>query len=288
MDLSAAKKLKALVVGDAIMDEYVYVRVVGKAVKENALSAMRGKTERFKGGVWAAAEHLKNFCASVDILTGYDVMWNSRMVDDVYLRKLFVTHELRENELWQNMDEYSANIHPINEYDLVMICDFGHGALSENLIKKLSKEARFLAVNAQTNATNFGFNVITKYPRADYVVIDELEARLAIHDNASPINDVLARLPFANIVITQGIHGAIGKQWMDILHQPAATDHVLDTMGAGDAFLSVTAPFAALGWKMPELLKLGNAAAAAKVAIIGHRKSVTQEDVENYLGRMEH
>ncbi len=266
---------KVLMVGDAIMDEYVYVRTIGKAVKENALSALVGEKEVFKGGVWAASRHVENFCSKVDILRGSSTMWNSRLVDDVYLRKLFVMHELRPN------DENSHEVN-IRDYDLVIITDFGHGTMTKDLIARVSKEARFLCVNAQTNATNFGFNMITKYPRADFVVVDHLEARLAAHDKDSPIEDVILKLGFRKIIVTLGTHGAVGFDGA-FERQEALTDKVIDTMGAGDAFLSVTSPFAAAGFSMKDLIRIGNAAGAIKCSIIGHRESVTKETLGKYL-----
>ena len=140
ISLDKVKDYRVLLVGDAIMDEYRYVRPIGKAIKENALSAMVGKTETFKGGVWAAAAHARGFCGHVDILTGHEVMWNTRLVDDVYLRKLFVLHERRDNG-WIEQD------YDIRSYDLVIVTDFGHGTVTKALIARLSKEARFLAVN---------------------------------------------------------------------------------------------------------------------------------------------
>ena len=276
IDLSRVSNYRVLFVGDAIMDEYVYVRTIGKAVKENALSALKGKTEQFKGGVWAAAKHAENFCAQVHVLRGDHTMWNSRLVDDVYLRKLFVTHELRENDV-PSME------YDIRSYDLVVVCDFGHGTMTKALIEKLTREARFLAVNAQTNATNYGFNLVTKYPRADFVVIDELEARLAARDRDSPIEDVILKLGFSKIIVTRGIHGAIGFDGA-FERQEALTDQVKDVMGAGDAFLAVTSPFAAAGASMKDLIRIGNAAGAIKVGIIGHSSSVTKEELEKRLG----
>jgi hypothetical protein len=52
----------------------------------------------------------------------------------------------------------------------------------------------FVAVSAQTNSANHGFNLITKYDRADYIVIDEPEARLAAQDRDSPLADVIVKL----------------------------------------------------------------------------------------------
>ena len=268
-DLDTVKDFKVLMVGDAIMDEYIYVRPIGKAVKENALSSIKGKTEQFFGGVWAAANHVRNFCEKVDVLCGKKTMWNTRLVDDVYLRKLFVIHELRDN--LERIDPVT-----IGMYDLVIVCDFGHGTLTEDLIAKLSKEARYLAVNTQTNATNYGFNLITKYRRADFVVLDELEARLAAHDRDSPLEDVILKLGFKNIIVTRGARGAMGFDGA-FERQDAVAEKVTDTMGSGDAFLAVASPYAAAGCSMKNLLRIGNAAGAIKCGIVGHRSSVTKE-----------
>jgi len=277
MDFEAVKNLRVLLVGDAIMDEYIYVHCHGKAVKENALaSSMRGR-EVFRGGVWAAAAHVRNFVRHVDVMTGNTIMWNSRMVDDVYMRKLFVTHEARKHEEEQPFFD-------IENYDLVIVCDFGHGAINKELRGILEDKAKFLAVNTQTNSINYGFNVITKYDRADYVVVDELEARLAAQDNESPIEEVIGHIGFVNLVVTQGTHGAIGWNGKAFHRAKALTDHAIDTMGAGDAFFVVSALFAATYHPMPDLLKIGNAAGAAKVGIIGHRQSVDRELLEKYLG----
>ena len=276
LNLDSVKNYRVLLVGDAIMDEYRYVRPVGKAVKEAALSAIAGKVERFRGGVWAAAQHALGFCSHVDVMHGTETMWNTRLVEETYNRKLFVLHEKRENDK-------AAQDYDIRSYDVVIVTDFGHGTMTKELIERVTREARFLAVNAQTNSTNYGFNLIRKYPRADYVVLDELEARLATHDDCSPIEDVILDLGYPKIIVTMGANGACGFDGA-FERQKATADKVLDTMGAGDAFLCVTAPYAAAGFSMKQLLRIGNAAGAVKVGIVGHRGSVTKEAVSERLG----
>jgi len=268
IDLDKVKDFKVLFIGDRIVDEYIYVRVIGKAVKEAALSSVFVKREFFYGGVWAAKNHLLSFCKQVDYLGGENDMVNTRLIDEVYLRKLFVTHQLRPT---------NERINPVDipSYDLVVVTDFGHGTMTKELIERVCKEARYLCVNAQTNAVNYGFNMITKYPRADLVVLDELEARLATHDDKSPLEDVILELGFKKIIVTRGTKGAIGFDGA-FERAPAMTDNVIDTMGAGDAFLSVVSPFAAAGFSMKDLLRIGNAAGAIKVRIVGHSGSVTK------------
>ena len=270
------KDLRVLVVGDAILDEYVYVTCLGKAVKEPALSAKILRKEEFRGGVWAAAAHAANFCAEVHTSSAPVVNVTRRYVEDAYLRKLFTLHDTRTGEVSAECD--------IGSYDCVIVADFGYGTLTEELIRRITKEARYLAVNAQTNAPNMGFNMITKYRRADYIVIDELEARLAAHDRDSAIEDVILKLGYRNIVVTMGKNGAIGFDGA-FERQASVTEKITDTMGAGDAFLCVTAPFASVGASMKDLLRLGNAAGAVKVGIVGHRDSVHKEAI---LERLAH
>ena len=262
-----------LVVGDAIVDEYVYVQPIGKSIKEDVISVLYDETESFDGGVSAGANHLRDFCRTVDVMYGDSVMINRRFVDKNNMRKLFTVHEKR------SCFPKSADI---GDYDVVIVTDFGHGFITSKLIDRLSTEAQFLAVNAQTNSTNIGFNLVTKFPRAELVVVDQLEARLAVHDRISPIDKVILKLGFRHVIVTMGDHGAIGYDGQ--FHTAEAkADAVVDTMGAGDAFLCVTAPFSRAGVSMPDLLRIGNAAGAVKVRSVGNRSPVTRAALEKYL-----
>jgi len=267
--LEAISSYRVLVVGDGIVDEYCYVKPLGKSPKENIITARITGKESFAGGAWAAGRHVKGFCAKVDIATAPGFVVKRRFVEEAHVRKMFEVHE--ERRVDTELDE------PIYEnYDLVIVADFGHGFITTQMIEALTRRAKFLAVNAQTNSANHGFNLITKYPRADFVVLDELEARLAAHDRDSPIENVIERLGFHKIIVTLGQSGCIGYDGA-FCTDTAGVNRVVDTMGAGDAFFCVTAPFAAAGADMATLCRIGNAAGAIKCGVVGHRKSVTKE-----------
>ena len=277
--LDRVSSLTALCVGDAIIDEYCYVRPLGKSPKEHIIATQYTHRETFKGGVWAAAKHLEGFCAKVDIELGFIVTTKRRFVEEETIRKLFEVHEA-------SIEGLSLEQTKPSEYDLTVVADFGHGCISNALIAWICKEARFLAVNCQTNSANTGFNLITKYPRADFVVVDELEARLAMHDRQSPIEDVIRGLygfGFRRIIVTLGSHGSVGYDETGFYREPSVAKSVVDTMGAGDAFFCVTAPFAAAGASMRDLLRIGNAAGAIKCAVVGHRASVDRKSLLAYL-----
>lgn len=275
IDFERIKPLKVLFVGDAIIDEYVYVRPIGKSIKENVISTRYESREEFIGGVGAAAAHVGSLCEQVDVMYGAQVMHNMRYVDSVSMHKLFTLHAAAPAVVGEEYD--------IGRYDAVVVTDFGHGAMTNELIRTVTDQAKFLAINAQTNSQNYGFNLITKYPRADYVVVDELEARLAVHDRDAPIQDVIPRLGFRRGVVTLGAKGAVGFDEFGLHWCDPLTSHPIDTIGAGDAFLAVSSLFAAIEVPMHEIVRIGNAAGAAKCGIVGHRRAVTRGDLEALL-----
>src|SRR6185295_1929485 len=154
-----------------------------------------------------------------------------------------------------------------------------------------TREARFLAVNAQSNSSNYGFNRVNeKWPVAHFCVVDELEARLAAHEPEAPIEEVILKLPYSKIIVTRGAQGAIGYGNKEFSQQSALTSRPIDLLGAGDAVLAVVAPFAKVGWSIQDLVHLGNIAGSIKSAYWATRNTSPahywRRSYENrYLGR---
>ena len=274
--VESVKDYQVLVAGDAIVDEYDYVIPLGKAAKEHLIPMRYVSKEVFEGGVVAAARHLKTFCKGVTVWKSSKETRKVRMVDKNYFRKLAEIH------YEQNI--YEENV-PNKDVDVVILVDFGHGAISAKEAAHYHEGVDFLAVSTQTNSANIGFNLITKYPSASYIVIDEPEARLAAADQDGHLEDVIHKLAHGRcerFVVTHGRHGAYGYDHGNFHYCKAFTDLVRDTMGAGDAFFAVTAPMAKTG-SMEDLLMIGNAAGALKTQIVGHRASVTKEAVIEFI-----
>ena len=276
--IESVKDDRVLFIGETIIDEYRFVTPLAKPPKENVLAVRIQSTEMYEGGVNAAVAHARSFCQAVQVYFGNRIV-KTRFVD-TDRRKLFEVQELDET-----LTEFSRDLAELLEDGVYAITDFGHGALSPLLIHELCASKRFLAVACQTNAANHGFNLITKYPRADYIVIDEPEARLAAADRDSPIEAVMRKLAEGRcerFIVTHGKHGAYGLDRGRFLHQPTFSKNIVDTMGAGDAFFAVTAPMAKTG-SIEDLLLIGNAAGAVKCSILGHRDSVSKPKLIAYL-----
>lgn len=317
--IERVKDLKVLLVGDTIIDEYQYVTTLGKSPKENMIATLFENKELFAGGVIAAANHVAAFCAKVDILTligegdphegmirqslkpnvgltalrraGAPTTRKCRFIEPTYMRKLFEVYHMDDSPLRDSLAEdfNSRIVDMAADYDLVLVTDFGHGLIQPDTIRILSAEAKFLAVNAQSNSANMGFNLISRYPRADYVCIDAPEARLAVgnkfEDLAVIAGDILPRMVKSNrIILTHGKNGCVAWQDDRGAHRvPAFTKTVVDTVGAGDAFLAVTSPLVAAGGRMDHVGFVGNAAGAIKVGIVGHRRSVEKAPLIKFI-----
>ena len=174
---------------------------------------------------------------------------------------------------------------------MLVINDFGHEFLSRKIIRLLSSKARYIALNVQANSANFGFNIITKYPRADYVCIDEQELRLATHDRhsnlATLVKKVSRRLGCRDMIVTRGPHGAMYyAKTRGFIEVPALTKSFIDRVGAGDALFAITAP--CMYVKMdPELVSfIGNVAGALQVQTVGNSEPIDYRELTTYITRL--
>ena len=272
--LAAAARKRVLFIGEEIEDVYHYGKLQGRPLKEAIVCIRYQRTEAFQGGVTAAARHAKSFCQTVHIASARRLR-KDRFIEEAHHRKLF--------EVYADEQCLAAPVYPaFGNYDAVVVTDYGHGMFDTALIERL-QEARFLAVNVQTNSGNYGFNLATKYPHADYLCMDEVEARLATQNQDGPIECSVEALGHISprVVVTLGKHGAIGTGGV---RAPASIEPVVDTMGAGDAFFAVTACIAE-DVDMEDLLRIGNAAGKLKARTIGHRKAVTKDELRAYLAR---
>jgi rfaE bifunctional protein nucleotidyltransferase chain/domain len=304
------KDFRVVLVGDAIIDEYQYELPMGKPPKEHIIATRYQDHETFAGGVFAAANHIASFCREVHVVTclgssaSYEdlirrtlkpnvtlhALYRSnapttvkrRFVDPSSTRKLFEVYHMNDEpltpDLEAQLEHKIGNLCP--SADVVISTDFGHGLIGPRMVDRLVDSSRFLAVNTQSNSANMGYNLITRYPQADYVCIDAPEARLALSDRHSTAGDVIHRLAdrlkdCPKIIVTQGRHGCISYERHGPVHTvPAVAKRVIDTVGAGDAFLAVTSPLVAAGAPMNLVAFVGNVVGALKVEIVGHRTSV--------------
>lgn len=319
--IKSAKKLKALVIGDAIIDQYHYCESMGRSLKEHLVVSKYLSEETFPGGVFATANNSAEICGQVDLISVLgendpfeDYVRNSlrsniesrfffrkfatttvkrRIVQNVSNQKLaqvcYMDDSPLPDQLEQKILKHLERVIP--KYDLVIVSDFGHGLMNNKMIDLLTKRAKFLALNVQTNSANTGFNLATKYPCSDYVSIDEPEIRLAARDKHGALEQIvknmLKKLHCKNLMVTRGHQGSLNYQKKGGFHStPAFASNVVDAIGAGDAFFAFTAPLMALGLPRDLTCFIGNAVGALAVQIVCNRQPVNAVDLMKYITRL--
>ena len=307
--LQGIRKLKVLILGETIIDEYQFCSVMGKSGKEPVLAALHNRTEQYLGGVLAFANHVSNFCDHVALLSslgevnscedfisshlnknvtthfvrvpGAPTIIKRRFLEEYLAAKLFEVYVMRNDALPAAIEESFCReferLAP--EYDVVIVADYGHGLLTDRAVRLVVEKARFLAVNTQANAGNKGLNTISKYPRADYVSIGDPEVRLDTRQASADLRlltEGLARkIASRNFVVTRGASGClIHDRNQGLFHVPAFAIRVVDRVGAGDAVLGLTSPCVALGVSPQVLGFIANVVGAEACTIMGHRSFI--------------
>jgi rfaE bifunctional protein nucleotidyltransferase chain/domain len=310
--------LRVLVIGDAIIDDYQYGEVIGRSSKDPVLAFKYRNNETMAGGVLAVANHVANFAGSVDLVTvlgetdshedfirarlhprinphfiikpGAPTIVKRRFIDGYSLSKLLEVYvmdcagPLPE----QNLETCRWLEKELAGYDLVIASDFGHGAITGQMVGTLTERAPFLSVNTQANAGNRGFHTISRYRRADYACLAEHEMRLEMRDPTGDLPPMLEtvgrRLCSRQLVVTRGSKGCmIRSADGGISTVPGFSHKVVDRVGAGDAFLSVTSLAAVQGVNEAVLGFIGNVVGSRAVEIVGNSRAIDRQAVEKFV-----
>ncbi|GAF67382.1 unnamed protein product [marine sediment metagenome] len=279
--LDKIKDLRVLVVGETIIDEYQYGYTLGKAGKFPIVAFQNEKLEIYDGGIIAICNHLSDFC-KVDYITDIEPIVKKRYVQNS--QKLFETYS-KETPHYYSIFTILDDCNNINywdcnyeDYDLVIVADFGHGFITKEMRKKILQESNYIALNTQFNAGNLGMNTINKYEYADYICIDEHELRLATSNQYGNIEDIIKNRFTEQIVsITLSSKGTVIYKNNEIQFFDALEHHPVDTVGAGDAYFAITSPLAYLDAPLDVIGYVGNVVGAIACSYQGNKESITKE-----------
>lgn len=290
-----ADTFRILFVGETIIDEYRYIERLGMTSKEFLVAGVETGREEFIGGVQITAK--QGEWPKAEVCSPSACIRKTRYVQTDSNRKLFEVYDRRQLDLHPILrTQFEEELkREFEKADVVIVTDFGHGLFGPTPRSLLEKEGPFLAINAQSNAGNMGFNPVTKWARADFICIDDPEARLAVGMRDESIGvvatELAMRLPYKKLLLTHGKRGAyyFDAEYglpMEVRcqgHSPARAASGVDTIGTGDAVLAVTAPLVAAGLDMESVALVGNVVGALKVGIVGHRRHVGRKEIMDKL-----
>ena len=305
-------KLKVLVIGETIIDQYCFGEVLGKSGKETHLVFKSLKTEDYLGGAFVISKNVSNFvkntefisyigCESkflnkikknlnrnlkIDFIKKKDAstILKRRYVDQTNNVKLFGVYDSNDDLLSvkQERELYNKIKKKIKKFDLVIVSDFGHGFLTKKISTLICSSAKYLALNTQINSSNLGYHSLKNYNKSNCLIINERELRYELRDKNSKIEilmkDLSKKQKVRNLVLTRGTKGSIlyNNVSKKFFYCPALANRVVDKIGAGDSMLSLIS--LSLYAKFNENLSLltGSLAAAQSVETVGNKRSISK------------
>lgn len=309
-------KKTCMVVGDIMVDKYVYGRVE-RISPEAPIPVVAAKDTRYVlGGAANVAGNIKGLhvnailCGVIGNDTGGDTLINelrnhnitfagyrsNNRCTTVKTRVVGMNQQLvrvdREDKEWLAKDEEECLVKAIKDnlskVDYVILSDYNKGVCSESLCKsliKLCKECdKKLIVDPKcSDWTKYkGSYLITpnfkEFCEAIGQEIDNDEK--GISDKA---NGLMNRYELSQILITRSQYGMtiVGNDRKPLTFK-ARQQEVFDVSGAGDTVIAVLTASLALGYELDEAVELSNQAAGVAVSKPG-TYMVTLEDLIGYL-----
>jgi rfaE bifunctional protein kinase chain/domain len=306
------QNLKVLVVGETIIDQYVFCEALGKSGKEPVLVLRDLGMEQYTGGAAVIARHLSDFCGSISLLSmlgekkehedfvldslpdnieSYFIykddaptITKKRFVDYISKSKSLGVYSINDSQMNdKNLNQLHAYLDDlIPKHDLVIISDYGHGFISRETAKQISKQSVFTSLNAQINAANIGYHTMNNYKNIDCAIINETELRHELRDRESDVETLMKQLSkslhIKNMIVTQGSGGATLYSAEDEIYHycPAFAAKVVDKIGSGDAMLALLSCSIKNGFDPDLSLFVGSLAAAQSVETIGNSTPVSK------------
>jgi rfaE bifunctional protein nucleotidyltransferase chain/domain len=320
--LAPVRDLRVLVVGEAILDEYVTCATMGQSAKSSNVVARFLSQDRYLGGALAVANHVAGFSRNVRLLgllgeyhteeswirsqlhshvharflhkAGAPTIIKRQYREVYFATTLFELNHLSEAPLADSEQDRLIEwlVDEMAEADLVIAADYGHSMLGERAIRVLCEGTNYLAVSTPANAANLGYHTISQFPRADYVCLAEQDLRLDRRKRSGELSQLLVEvaqlLGARKSAVTAGSKGCISYDPdRGFAEVPSLATRVVDRFGAAEAFLAITALCAATDTPLDELAFLGNVAGAEAVSIVGNSRfledSTFRRHVESLL-----
>ena len=317
--INKLQDLKVLVIGEAIIDKYVFCETLGKSGKEPHLVLRNLREEVYLGGALSIARNVSDFCKKITILS----MLGQEKEYEKYIKKI-LTKKIKSQFLYKSKSPtivkkrylehitnnkvlgiYTLNdellnkkdesifekmiLKEIKEHDVVIVSDYGHGLITKKLAKLLCKNSKFLALNAQANASNIGYHSIQKYRGVDCVVMNETELRHELRDKNEKLKILVKKLTnmikIKDLIVTRGSDGAIlynsfNKKYITC---PAFASKVVDKVGAGDSMLSIMSILIKSKFKNIISLFLGSLAGALSVGEMSNKVPIKKTKLLKYF-----
>ena len=284
----ATEKIKTMsinVLGEPILDEYIFCEMAGLTTKDPAISSIIKNSQSIPGGVIAIAKIISKFVKKVNIFIygnnkeiisffkGYKnikiinldksqkIQSKTRYINANRYEKLLQVTNFKKNYFKKEKVSSIKNlIKKIN--DNIIICDFGLGLFEDEILEILEKNKSNKYLNVQSNSINLGYNLFTKYNNYDYISLDEREWKLGLRTTRDvKLIDFIKKSKNKKKLKCSLTKGKRGSEYFlnnQKYVSPVFITKTVDTTGCGDAYFAITSLMIKSGLKSALIPFVGN------------------------------
>ncbi|MFZ2356738.1 MAG: D-glycero-beta-D-manno-heptose-7-phosphate kinase [Candidatus Omnitrophota bacterium] len=327
--ISKFNKTKILVIGDLILDQYIFGTVDRVSPEAPVPVVWANKRTYVPGGAANVANNIRALDGSVSLLgvTGNDkhaeILLSELKKRKIDTRGIFpelgryttlktrviAAHQQVVRVDWEHRDSLSKKLNEkfikflknnVNDFDAVIVEDYGKGVINETLLKELKSITRNnkKIVTVDPKEEHFGYyrGLTTITPNRKE--LENAIRDLKIKDNANKFKinsdrlftekdidlaakEILEYLGLESILVTLGERGMrLFEKNNRVTRIPTVAQEVFDVSGAGDTVISVFTLALACGANKAEAAYLANFAAGIVVGKLGTAVTTRKELLE--------
>lgn len=309
-------KIRPLVIGEGIIDRYLFSTGLGKSGKDSILTLKkRGETE-YLGGTFSISNNLSIFCKKVGLIAqigskndklnfikknlnknivfkpfikkNCPTIIKTKIVDKFSNNKVIGLYEIDDSALNLKQEEKLFQIIKRNSknYDYLLIADYDHGFISESMAKKIMSLKKPVISTSQLNAANSAYHDLKKLNGSKLMVINSNELRSYFKRKALDKDDIiylakkfLSQNDINTIIVTVGSNGSYCVTKKENFHIPALTKNIQgDKIGSGDTFMTMASISFILKKHPLTTMLLGAIAAKENLKRLGNANILSKND----------
>lgn len=317
--LETVTNSKVLILGETIIDEYIYCDALGKVTKDPLIAFEKRTKQMHLGGVLAVAKHFSGLGINSSVISKWSTMDHEFVLSEVSTNKninlinlesnksikktryvdrssnarVFESYELpNENDYSTSPKEIKNSIreHQLN-FDHLIIMDYGHNFFDHHVTTEYMSFGVPVSVNTQSNAGNRGFNPVSNYANADIVFLNGSEVQVEMRNKVSKLDKIVTdlgnKLKCKELYVTNGSAGITSwSKEKGILVSPTFAPTIVDRTGAGDALLAAVSSLRMNHVPMEIATFFGNIAGSLLVGVMGNEKAITSADLQYEADRI--
>lgn len=302
-----------LILGETIIDEYVYCDALGKVTKDPLIAFEKRTKQEHLGGVLAVTRHFSGLGINSNVITKWasteqnfiineinsiknativnlesdKSIRKTRYVDRSSNTRVFESYELpNESDYITTPQEIRKAVNDEKiDFNHLVLMDYGHNFFDHEASSDYINFGVPVSVNTQSNAGNRGFNPISNYMNADIVFLNGSEVQVEMRNKISKlekiITDLALKLKCKELYVTNGSSGIISwSKDLGIITSPTFAPTIIDRTGAGDALLAAVSSLRMNNVPIEIATFFGNIAGSLLVGVMGNERAITATELQ--------